>query len=44
MKILILSLIGIVLFVLILFMYCACVISSKCSREEENRDVRRTRN
>ncbi|GEM_PF-2843810 len=38
MKILIISLIGIVLFLLILFMYCTCVISSRCSREEEKRD------
>ncbi len=38
MKILIISLIGIVLFLSMLFMYCTCVISSRCSREEEKRD------
>jgi hypothetical protein len=35
MKILIISLIGIVLFLLILFLYCTCVISSRCSREDD---------
>lgn len=27
--------IGIIIAILVLFQYCACVISSRCSREEE---------
>lgn len=27
--------IGLILFILVLFLYSACVVSSKCSKEEE---------